>query len=203
VTTTLFLVRHGAHDRLGRILCGRMAGVGLSPQGREEAARVAARLSHQSIAAVYASPLERAQETAAPIAEAVGRDLATEPGLDEIDFGAWTGKALDELAADPRWEPWCRERSLHRPPPGDTPGESMLEAQARGVRAVEALRARHPDQAVALVSHADLIKALLCHWLGLGLDHYLRFDIDPGSISTAVVGDWGAKVLRINEGAAL
>jgi probable phosphoglycerate mutase len=202
VTTTLFLVRHGAHDRLGRILCGRMAGVGLSAQGRAEAARVADRLSREPIAAVYASPLQRAQETAAPIAETFGLTVETEPGLDEIDFGAWTGKPLDELAEDPRWEPWCRERSLHRPPPGETPGESMLEAQARAARAIDALRARHPEEAVALVSHADLIKALLCHWLGLGLDRYLRFDVDPASVSVAVVGDWGAKVLRINEGVA-
>jgi probable phosphoglycerate mutase len=196
VSTTLYLVRHGAHDRLGRMLCGRMDGVGLGEAGRAQAAAVAERLAREPIAAVYASPLERAQETARPLAERLGEPVETLEGVVEIDFGAWTGKRFDELEPDPAWQAWNAERGLHRPPGG----ESMAEAQVRAVRAVEAVRRRHPDQAVAVFSHADVIKGLVCHWLGLTLDFYRRFDIDPASITAALVGDWGAKVLKLNEG---
>lgn len=196
MTTTVFLVRHGSHDRLDRILCGRMPGVGLSREGRAEAERVAERLQAERVGALYSSPLQRARETAEAIAARLGLEARLLDGLQEIDFGDWTGAALETLHADPRWGPWNRSRSLTRPPGG----ESMAEAQVRAVRAVEAVRARHPDEGVALVSHGDVIKALVCCWLGLDLDHYDRFDIDPGSLTTAVVGDWGVRILRVNEG---
>ncbi len=197
MSTTLFLVRHGAHDRLGKVLCGRMDGVSLGVDGRVQAEAVAERLVREPIAAIYASPLQRAQETAAPLSQRLGLPVQTLDGVVELDFGAWTGKRFDELETDRRWTLWNAERGLHRPPGG----ESMAEAQVRAVRAIDDVAARHPDQSVAIFSHADLIKALLCRWLSLALDFYSRFDIDPASVSTAVVGDWGARVLRINEGA--
>lgn len=200
MTTTLYLIRHGSHDRLGKVLCGRMDGVGLSETGRAEADRTATRLAQEPIAALYSSPLQRARETAEALARRTGLELRIEEGLSEIDFGAWTGARFESLAEDSRWGAWCAQRSLNRPPPGESSGESMGEAQVRALRGVERIRQAHPDQAVALFSHADLIKALIAHWLGLALDFYNRFDIDPASVSTAVVGEWGARVLRINEG---
>ena len=197
MTTTLFLVRHASHDRLGRVLCGRMAGVSLSGAGRAEAAAVAERLADRPISAVYSSPQGRCRETAAAIAGRLGLAVQDEAGLDEIDFGDWTGRDFGALDGDPAWTRWNEARSANRPPNG----ESMGDAQARAVASVERLRPQHDGTAVALVSHCDVIKSMLCAWLGLSLDSYGRFDIDPASISAVAVGDWGAKVLSMNQGA--
>ena len=140
------------------------------------------------------SPLERCRQTA----EAVARSQGLEPDLDaaflELDFGDWTGLSFDELQADPRYEPWNNRRTLNRPPGG----ESLGEAQMRAVRGLEALRERFPDAVVAVVTHSDIVKALTAHVLGTSLDFYHRFDVDPASITTLVLGGWGAKLLRLN-----
>jgi broad specificity phosphatase PhoE len=193
--TTLFLVRHAAHDRVDRVLCGRMPGVRLGPEGRAEAERLAERLARVDIAAVQSGPLERTRETAEPVAARLGLGVEVADGLDEIEVGAWTGTPFDELRDDPRWTLWNAARSVTRAPGGET----MIEVQGRVLAHVEALRARFPDRAVVLVSHADVLKAALAHWLGLSLDSLQRFDIAPASLSTVAVGDWGAKVLALNE----
>ncbi len=174
-----------------------MDGVGLGEEGRAEAARAADRLSGTAVSALYASPLQRTRETADIIGGRLGLAVRIEPGLNELDFGDWTGLPLETLHQDPRWAPWNARRSLNRPPNG----ESMGEAQMRAVRAIQAISAAPPGRTVALVSHSDIIKAVLAHYLGLNLDFFHRFDIDPASISAMAVGDWGAKVLHINQGA--
>lgn len=198
MTTTFFLLRHAAHDRLGRVLCGRMAGVSLGETGRAQARKLGERVSRETVAAVYTSPMERARETAEPIAARLGLDVEVAPEIDEIGFGQWSGMPFAELERDPRWAAWNAARSVTRPPGGET----MLEAQGRAVGFIERLRAKHPDGAAALVSHADLLKAVLAYFLGLPLDLIGRFEIGPASLSTLLVGDWGAKILTLNEVAA-
>ena len=171
-----------------------MEGVGLGEAGQAEVARTAERLAGEGIEALYSSPLQRTRETAAAIGRRLGLAVEVEPGLNELDFGDWTGRGLEDLHRDPLWEPWNARRSLNRPPGG----ESMGEAQMRALRAVEAICAHHRGQTVAAVSHSDIIKCLLMHYLGLNLDFFHRFEVDPGSISWVVVGDWGAKVLGVN-----
>jgi probable phosphoglycerate mutase len=195
VTTTVFLVRHGAHDRLGRILCGRMHGVTLSEEGRRQAAAVAAWLGGETLEAVYASPLERTRETAQPIAAAVGVTATLDPDLSEIDFGEWTGKAFDDLDGDPAWAAWNRARALARPPGG----ESMVEVQSRVRHWLDLTRARHPMGRVAAVTHGDVIKALLAAVLGFSMDQHDRLEVSPASVTTLLVGDWGMKVMGVNE----
>jgi probable phosphoglycerate mutase len=190
-----FLVRHAAHELVDRILCGRMPGVSLGEEGRAQARRVAERLARERIAAIHTSPLERAQETAAPIAEGLRLAPEVHEALNEIALGEWAGRSFEDLSQDPRWQSWNSARAMSRPPGG----ESMLEVQARAVGHLERARAAHPDQAVVLVSHADVIKAALLYFLGMPIDGYRLFDISPASISTLVVGDWGAKVLSMNE----
>src|SRR4051794_40495209 len=97
MSTTVYFVRHGAHDRLGRILCGRMEAVSVSDQGLAQAQAAARRLRGEPIAAVYVSPMTRAAETAEPIAAVHGLEPRTEPALDEIDLGAWTGALFEDL----------------------------------------------------------------------------------------------------------
>jgi len=199
MTTTFFLVRHAAHDRLGRVLCGRMPGVTLGREGRAQAEALAERLAGEGLAAVYASPLERAQETAAPLAARTGLALETLPALNEIDFGAWAGQDFEALHGDPAWTGWNQARHVTRPPGGET----ALEAQARVLRGLEELRRRHGEAGLALVSHADVIKLMMTHALGLGADAMHRFEVGPASVSVLVVGDWGAKVEGLNERAFL
>ena len=195
MTTTFHLVRHAAHDRVGAVLCGRMPGVRLGALGREQAQRLADRFARESIASVQSSPLERARETAEPIALRLDRPVEVNEEIQEIAFGAWSGRSFEELDRDPAWRTWNMARSVSRPPGGET----MLEAQGRIVAAMERLREAYRDRAVVLVSHADVIKAALLYHLGLPVDAYARFDVDPASVSTLAVGDWGAKVIRLNE----
>lgn len=196
MTTTAFLVRHGAHDRLGKVLCGRMDGVSLSDKGRREAEGLAERLKPEGLSAVYSSPLARTLETARPIARAAGLETIPESDLLEIDFGAWTGRPFDALETDPGWQVWNAQRA-HARPPG---GESLLEVQARLARWLERVRAQHPGQRIAAVTHSDVIKAVVALVLGSSLDQHDRLEISPGSVSVLALGDWGLKLLSLNEG---
>ena len=191
-------MRHAAHDRVDRVLCGRMPGVGLGEAGQRQAEALARRFACEGVDAVWTSPLQRARETAEPVAARLG--LAARPcdALCEIDFGAWTGQAFDALRDDPRWRRWNEARGSERPPGG----ESMTEAQTRAAAEVERARAEHPDGRVVLVSHGDVIKAVIAGVLGLSLDAHARFEIAPASISALAVWDGGGKVLSMNEAAA-
>lgn len=195
MTTTVFLVRHGSHDRLGKVLCGRMDGVSLSEQGRNEAEAVGRRLEGEGLSAVYASPLARTLETAEPIAGRCRAPLHVDDDLLEIDFGDWTGKSFEALHADPAWATWNFARSLARPPGG----ESVPDVQARLTRWLDRVRGRHPDARIAAVTHADVIKALAAHALGFSMDQHDRLDVGPASVSVLAAGDWGVKVLSLNE----
>ena len=195
MTTTFFLVRHAAHDRVGTVLCGRMQGISLGEDGRLQARALADRFVSENVVSVYTSPLERAVETAEPIAARIGKRLERSSDIIEIDFGAWSGKSFDMLADDPLWSTWNSSRSTTRPPQGET----MLEAQVRIVRTMERLRHLHAGASVILVSHSDVIKAALLYHLGMSIDAYARLEVSPASISTLVVGEWGSKVLRMNE----
>jgi probable phosphoglycerate mutase len=201
LTTTVLLVRHAAHGLVDTTLCGRRPGIRLSEAGRAQAERLAERLAERragrAVAEVRTSPLERARETAEPAARRLGLDPVVAEDLIEIDFGAWAGRRFDELDGDPAWTRWNAVRSQARPPGGET----MLEAQGRIVRHLEILRETHAGRAVALVTHGDLIKAALAHHLGLSLDGWNRFDVSPASVSTLELGDWGSKVISLNEAA--
>ncbi|MGE5501271.1 MAG: histidine phosphatase family protein [Ignavibacteriales bacterium] len=195
MTTTVFLVRHATYDRLGKVLAGRTPGVNLSDKGHAEAACLAERLKDENLAAVYTSPLERARQTAEPIAEATGAELRVDEGIQELGFGDWEGAEIDQLEDDPRWKLWNRDRTHVRAPGGET----IWEAQHRAVRWLEGVAREHPGEAIAAVSHADIIKALIAHGLGLPLDLTYRFEVSPASLSVIVAGDWGLKVHSINE----
>lgn len=195
MTTTVFLVRHGSHDRLDRVLCGRMDGVRLSEDGRREAEALATRLAGEDLSAVYASPLARTLETAQPIAAGARLAPIADEDLLEIDFGDWTGKPFETLHDDPAWAVWNRARSLARPPGG----ESMLEVQARLKRWLDRVRGRHAGERIAAVTHSDVIKALCAHALGFSLDQHDRLEVSPASVTALAAGDWGVKVLSLNE----
>jgi broad specificity phosphatase PhoE len=195
MTTTFILIRHGAHDLLGRKIAGRMAGVGLNTAGQAQAQGLIERLARWRIAALYAGPLQRVQETAIPLGHRLDMPVETDPAFDEIDFGRWTGLTFDELREDRMWDRWNRLRGVARCPGG----ESFTEVHARVARGLEHLAQRHPEQVVAVVTHGDVIKAAVALTLGLPLDCHDRFEIGPVSLTVLLYGDWGTKLLKLNE----
>ncbi len=191
---TLGWIRHAAHDLLGQTITGRAPGVHLSAAGLRQAEILAQRLDGGSIGALYSSPMDRALETAAPIAARLGLEVVVAHELNEIDFGSWTGRTLAELDQIQAWRQFNRFRSAACIPEGET----MLEVQARLLRLVERLGARHTGGTVALVSHGDVIKAALAHFLGVHLDLFQRLEISPASLSLVELGPDGARILLVN-----
>ncbi len=191
----MLLVRHAAHVELGRILSGRRRDVALSRDGLEQSAIVADLLGTEEIAAVYSSPRERAWYTARDIAEPHGLKVRGLDALDEVDFGSWSGCSFESLESDPSWVEWNTRRSSARPPAG----ESMAEAAERASAALDELAREHEGETIVAVSHCDIIRAVIAGKLGLSLDHLLRFDLDPASVSRISIGPWGAQVHSINE----
>ena len=200
--TLVLLVRHGQTPTTGAVLPGRAPGLHLSDQGREQAERAAghiAALGKERIEAVYASPMERTQETAAPIARAVGRRVRVLEGLNECDFGRWTGRRLSDLRRRRDWHQVQRNPSSFRFPGG----ESFAEMQTRMNDAVQSLTSRHPGSTVVAVSHADTIKAAVSHASGAHLDMFQRIVVSPCSITAILYGTDGPLVLAVNSTADL
>ena len=195
----MLLVRHGQTPTTGKVLPGRAPGLHLADKGRAQAEAVAGRIAtlqgpKRSIAAVYASPLERTRETAAPIGTALGLRVQRLKGLLECEFGDWTGAELKTLYKKPEWRTVQRNPSGFRFPGG----ESFTEMQARITGAIDQLRAAHPGATVVAVSHADPIKAAVAHALGTHLDLFQRIVISPCSVSAILYGTDGPVVLAVN-----
>lgn len=180
-------------DAVGLRLSGRGAGVSLNPQGRAQAERLAARMRARPVAKVLSSPRERALETAAPVAVALGTGVEPAPALDEIDFGDWTGRSFEALADDPAWIAWNSHRGSAAPPRG----ESMAQVQRRLSELFDVLRAGAVE--VIAVSHADVIKAAVCAALGLPIDNLHRFEIAPAGVTTLRLHPDGATLESLNE----
>jgi probable phosphoglycerate mutase len=192
--TTFALIRHAEHRLVGHTMVGRASGVRLSPEGVGQAERLAERLAGSSIGALYSSPLERAVHTAVAIAARVGVEVEVAEELNEIEFGAWTNRTLEDLRPVEEW----RRFNLFRSGSEIPGGEMMVEVQGRMLRLIERLCRVHPEQAVALVSHGDVIKATLAHYLGVPLDLFHRIGISPASLSIVRIERYGPEVLLIN-----
>ncbi len=199
--TTVVLVRHGATATTGTVLPGRAPGLHLSDLGRTQADAVAERLTalRPRPAALYASPLERTRETAAPIARALGLRPVVARGLLECDFGTWTGERLAVLAKRPQWRTVQNSPSTFHFPEG----ESFSQMQLRIWRTIEQVAERHRQKTVVLVSHADPIKAAVTFAQGVALDLFQRTVISPCSVSVIALTDGAPVVLCVNSLGAL
>jgi len=210
-STLVLLVRHGTTPSTGKILPGRAPGLHLADTGRTQAETLARRLADWAgaataanggkakIAAVYASPLERTRQTAAPIASALGLRVRVVRGLLECDFGEWTGAELKKLMKLSEWA------TVQRYPSGFCfpCGESFRAMQTRIVTTVCALASSHPGQTVVAVSHADPIKAAVADALGSHLDLFQRIVISPCSVTAISYGPTGPTVVTVNSTSAL
>jgi probable phosphomutase (TIGR03848 family) len=180
----LLLLRHATTEHTGKRLSGWTPGIHLGSQGLGEAQALAERLAPVEIQAIYSSPLERCQETAAAVAEPRGLKVGTVEDVGEVRFGDWTGRELGELAKMDLW----RTVQIHPSGARFPGGESIHEMQTRAVAACERLHAAHPEDTVAVCSHADVIKAIAAHYLGLHLDLFQRLVVSPASITAIGFG---------------
>lgn len=189
------MVRHGKTPSTGKLLPGRAKGLHLSDIGIQEALVVAERLSKiKKVVAIYASPLERARETAAPIAKALKQKVIINKGLLECDFGDWTGEELAKLMKLPEWSNVQRAPSTFRFPKG----ESFTEMQTRMVSTLDDLRKKHSGGVVICVSHADPIKAAVAHAMGTHIDLFQRIVISTCSVTAVSYSSFGPVVLTVN-----
>jgi probable phosphomutase (TIGR03848 family) len=193
--TRVLFVRHGKTPTTGAVLPGRAPGLHLADEGVRQAEAAADRIAGlKKVDAVYASPLERTRETAAPIGKALGLRVKVDKGLLEADFGEWTGAELAKLRKLREWKAVQSAPSAFRFPGG----ESFAEMQGRIVGATRRLVAAHPGDTIVLVSHADPIKAVLNEALGAHLDQFQRIVVSPCSISAVAYHELGAIVLAVN-----
>ena len=187
------LIRHGQVPTQDRI--GLRAALGLSERGQAQVRALAERLRRFEIATVFASPLLRTKETAQIITNGREIPLIAESSLIEVNHGDWENRSFEELAEEPVWKRFNTFRGGTRIPGG----EMMIEVQARIVTFLERISNEFRDRTMALVTHADVIRAAVCHYAGIPLDLSLRVEISPASLSILEIADWGARLVRLND----
>jgi probable phosphoglycerate mutase len=197
--TRVVLVRHGVTAQTGPLLSGRLPGIVLSEKGVEQAEQAAARLATLAIRAVYASPIERTTQTAQCIAARLGLPVVALDGVIEADYGDWTGGKIADLAKTEEWKVVQVAPSRARFPGG----ESIREMQARMVGALDAVVARHPNETVVVVSHADPIKSAIAHYAGMHLDLFQRVHVSPASVTVLEFHAFGVTLVKCNDTGSL
>jgi probable phosphoglycerate mutase len=193
--TTVFLIRHAVHEAGTDRLVGRLPGIHLSVEGRRQALSLALRLGDKGLTAIHTSPRERAVSTAEPISLASGLSLEIAHAADEVDFGMWSGKSFTELEDDADWRRWNTDRANASTPAG----ERMRDIAARIAGHIDMLTDQYADGRIAIVTHAEVIRAAVLHYLDMPLGDYDRLQIDPASITTLATGAWGPKLCGLNE----
>jgi probable phosphomutase (TIGR03848 family) len=193
--TVLLLIRHAETDAVGNRITGWLPGVSLTARGQQQAIRLGERLSGVPLRAVYASPLERAIHTAEAAARPHNLQVRISEAVGEVRMGEWSGLSYRELDERPEWRRFNQVRSMTRIPGG----ELMVETQARMVGELDRLRAAHPDEVFAVVSHGDVIKAAIAYFAGMPLDFLWRFEIDPASVSVIAFEGDTPRILRLND----
>lgn len=194
--TRFLLIRHATTNAVGKKLSGRTAGVHLNAEGQTQAIKLAEQLAGMPINAVYSSPLERAVETAEPIAKMHHLETIICNDFLEIDFGEWTNASFETLQNEHQFHLFNSFRSITRIPGG----EMMLEAQTRMIAGLQRLCTQHPNETVAVVSHSDLIKAAIAYYAGIPLDLFQRIEISPASVSIVEVYAETARIMLMNGG---
>lgn len=192
--TTLWLVRHGVTSHTGHKLSGWMPDVHLTEEGRAQAEAAAELLSKIELEAVYSSPIDRTRETAAAIAARQGLPVRTRRNVGEVEYGRWTNRSMKVLARQKLWSVVQRWPSAARFPDG----ESLREVQSRALAEIEKIAEQHPRGSVCVVSHGDVIKLVLAHYLGVHIDLFQRIVIAPASVSGITLLADGPRVLSMN-----
>jgi len=193
--TTFLLIRHGETDAVGKSIMGWAPGWHLNANGRKQVEALAARLAPAPIRAIYTSPLERAVETAEAVARGRQLELRRDEEFGEFRMGDWQGWEIAKLDEREDWRRFNTFRAGTRAPNG----ELMVETQTRMVRRLQALATEHAGETVAIVSHADPLRALIAYYLGMPLDLMQRLEISPASLSVLELSEWNARMLCVND----
>jgi probable phosphomutase (TIGR03848 family) len=192
--TVFYFVRHGVTAHTGHKLSGWIPGIHLTDEGRAQAEAAAGMLASVPFKAIYSSPIDRTMETAAPIARLHGLEIVQAPSLGEVEYGKWSNRTFKTLVRTKLWEKVQRYPSGVRFPEGET----LREVQARAVEEVESIAARHRKQIVCCVSHADVIRLLAAHYLGVHIDLFQRLTVAPASVSVIALNDGRPMVISLN-----
>lgn len=192
----IFLIRHAENDFVKNgVLAGRLQGVHLNENGKKQAQVLAQSLSRAPVKAIYSSPLDRALETAAPLAQMLGLPVEQRPALLELDVGEWKGMALKVLRRSKTWKNVIATPSRV----GFPGGETFAQAQLRIANELESLAGSYkPKDLLVCVTHADLIKLAVAYFIGMPLDMFQRLSVAPASITTLWLGEGSAKLLKLN-----
>jgi probable phosphomutase (TIGR03848 family) len=193
----LLLIRHGENEfvKTGK-MAGRLPGVHLNERGRQQAAELSEALKNVPLKAVYSSPLERATETAEPIAQAHKLEVQLRPDLMENDIGKWQGRTLKQLSRLKKWKIVQRAPSRFTFPEG----ESFLQTQTRVIACLDEIVVSHkPKDIVAAVFHADPIKLAVAYYLGMPLDNFQRLACDTASVAAFYINETGAHLIKLNQ----
>jgi probable phosphoglycerate mutase len=194
----LLLIRHGENDyvKTGK-MAGRIPGVHLNEKGQKQAQALSDALKDVPLKAVFASPLERAMETAQPIAESHKLTIMQEPDLMDTHVGRWQGRSWKSLRLTKAWKIVQHAPSRFRFPDG----ESFPETQLRIVNVLESILQKYnkPKDVIAVVFHADPIKLAVAHFLGMPLDHFQRLGCDTGSLTALHTSQTGAFLIKLNQ----
>lgn len=195
--TTLLLIRHGENSMVGKRLAGRLPGVSLNERGQQQAQELCRVLAKAPIKAIYSSPMERAMETAAPLAQTLGLPILPAPGLIELDYGAWQGKTIKQLSRMKLWKV-VQEKPSEMRFPG---GESFIEVQQRTAAEIERIAAAHEEsELVGCFSHGDIIRLAIAHFLGMPLDLFQRVSADTASVTVLHINKKGhPRLAHINQ----
>ena len=197
--TTFLLVRHAAVQEPPDILAGRNNDIHLSAEGKDRAAWLARSLRDLPVAAVWTSPLIRALQTAAPIAQELNLPVKVSQLLNEVDYGEWTGCSFEGLERDVRWQNYNTARSKSAIPSG----ESITQLERRVEQQLGLWMQDYPAKLIIAITHAEIVRIALLHTLGLSIDHFDRIEVSPGFV-TAMERDGSRKrVICINESGAL
>jgi probable phosphoglycerate mutase len=196
----ILLIRHGENEytRTGK-LAGWTPGVGLNEAGQKQAQELVERLKGAPIKHLYSSPLQRARETAAPLARALGLPVEIRPGLGEVRYGDWTGKSLKRLARTRLWRVVQGLPSAMQFPGGET----MRGAQQRMVEALDEIARAHPKALTAVFSHSDPIKMAVAFYLGMPLDLFQRIHINTCSVTVLHLGQGQPSLVKLNDTGSL
>ena len=193
----ILLIRHGDNDLMHKFLVGRTPGVHLNEKGQKQAQKVVDLLAGAPLMAVYSSPMERALETARPLAESRGLEIQQRPGLIELNYGAWMGHSFSQLRRTKLWKQLKINPAEIRFPEG----ESICEAQERAVAELESITCAHSEKdLIACVTHGDIVRLLVAHFLEMPLSAYQKLSVDTASITVLFINkEKRAYLLHLNQ----
>lgn len=180
---------------MDELLLGRSVDAHLNALGERQARSLGDRLSSVTDMVCECSPRRRARQTAAAIAASAKCEVITALVLDEMDFGAWSGRSFTELQEDPQWRHWNAHRSSAQTPAGD----SVQAVQVRVMQHLRRLQDSFPRRTIVLVTHAEIIRATVLHCLRAPIDSHARLAIGPASLTTLTLDGTGVRVDGVNE----